>query len=216
MNPDYLPLAAYSAKYSVSISTLRRRIKADDLIFLFEDGKYLIYDQPLSTHQRHRPSQVSTRENSLVSAHTGSQNSNQPANQTSSQTMSFQNGSQVVSQTGSILVERAPARPGSRPAPSVVQAPMSASVAHASRLDFVESTAKPGMTFDEVKAHEEKILSAANKLLTELKQAYTHLLSEKDLQILKLQQEIADLQTLVSVLEKNPALDPNLSAAKQN
>ncbi len=177
MNPDYLPLAAYSAKYSVSISTLRRRIKADDLVFLFEDGKYLIYDQPLSTHQRHRPSQAPVRENSLVSAH-----------------------------TGSIVIERAPIRQAPRPPYAPVSTPPM--INHASRLDFVESSAKPGMSYEEVKAHEEKILQAANKLLTELKQAYTQMLSEKDLQILKLQQEVADLQTLVSVLEKIPGADP--------
>lgn len=64
---SYLPLTEYSSKYKVSISTLRRRIKADDIHFRFEEGKYFIADQPLSTHQRvHRPSQQS--ETALVSA----------------------------------------------------------------------------------------------------------------------------------------------------
>jgi hypothetical protein len=64
---SYLPLTEYSSKYKVSISTLRRRIKTDDIRFRFEDGKYFIADQPLSTHQRaHRPSHQS--ENTLVGA----------------------------------------------------------------------------------------------------------------------------------------------------
>jgi hypothetical protein len=37
----------YSAKYRVSISTLRRRIKAGELEFQFTDGKYLLKDVSL-------------------------------------------------------------------------------------------------------------------------------------------------------------------------
>lgn len=48
---------------------------------------------------------------------------------------------------------------------------------------------------------DEPILLAANKLLIELKTAYTHILQEKDQQILQLKGEIADLKTLVRVLE---------------
>jgi hypothetical protein len=64
---SYLPLTEYSSKYKVSISTLRRRIKTDDIRFRFEEGKYFIADEPLSTHQRaHRPSHQS--ENTLLGA----------------------------------------------------------------------------------------------------------------------------------------------------
>lgn len=71
MNNQYLPLTEYSTKHKVSISTLRRRIKADDIEFLFQDGKYFILDKPMSTHQRvHRPS-PRTSEETLVSAHNG-------------------------------------------------------------------------------------------------------------------------------------------------
>jgi hypothetical protein len=68
MVSQYLPLTEYASKHRVSISTLRRRIKAEDIQYAFEDGKYLILDQPMSTHQRiHRPSLKSSDE-SLVSA----------------------------------------------------------------------------------------------------------------------------------------------------
>jgi len=72
MTTQYLPLTEYSSKYHVSISTLRRRIKAEDIRFQFEDGKYLILDEPLSTHQRvHRPSQQKSEE-TLMGAHSSS------------------------------------------------------------------------------------------------------------------------------------------------
>lgn len=67
---SWLPLMEYSTKYRVSVSTLRRRIKADDISFRFEDGKYFIMDEPVGTHQRvHRPSRKS--EIALVGAHQG-------------------------------------------------------------------------------------------------------------------------------------------------
>lgn len=54
----------------ISLSTVRRRIKADDINFRFEDGKYFIMDEPVGTHQRvHRPSQKSDL--ALVGAHQG-------------------------------------------------------------------------------------------------------------------------------------------------
>ena len=132
MASQFLPLTEYSSKHKVSISTLRRRIKAEDIQYVFEDGKYLILDEPMSTHQRiHRPS-LTDRDETLVSAH-------------SSQPLENERGSSAAS--------------------------------------------------------EEPILSAANRLLTELKKAYTQILQEKEEQIVLLKEEITDLKTLVRVLE---------------
>jgi hypothetical protein len=47
----------------------------------------------------------------------------------------------------------------------------------------------------------EPVFSAANRLLDELKKAYTLILQEKDEQIRNLREEISDLKTLVRVLE---------------
>ena len=53
----WLPLADYSMKHKVSVSTLRRRIKAEDIQFKFNEGKYLLLDnQKSSENQEHRPS----------------------------------------------------------------------------------------------------------------------------------------------------------------
>lgn len=131
---DYLPLTEYSSKYKVSVSTLRRRIKAEDIQYTFEDGRYLILDQPMSTHQgHHRPSPKQKSDDALVGA------------------------------------------------PS-----------HPRDLD---SSLAGGVS------SEEPILTAANRLLTELKKAYTQILQEKEEQILHLKEEVADLKTLVRVLE---------------
>jgi hypothetical protein len=47
----------------------------------------------------------------------------------------------------------------------------------------------------------ESVLIAANRLLDEIKKAYTLILQEKDEQIRQLRGEITDLKTLVRVLE---------------
>lgn len=60
----WLPLAEYSMKHQISVSTLRRRIKAEDIKFRFDDGKYLILDdhvlngspKKMASAEEHRPS----------------------------------------------------------------------------------------------------------------------------------------------------------------
>lgn len=143
---SWLPLTDYSTKHKISVSTLRRRIKANDIRFRFEEGKYFIMDEPVSTHQRvYRPSQES--ELALVGAHQG-----------------MMKGSDMTSSKDELKAQ-----------------------------DLVDKTVKVNK--------DEPILTAANKLLNELKKAYTLILQEKEEHILQLRDEVADLKTLVRVLE---------------
>ena len=156
MAEQYLPLADYSSKYKVSISTLRRRIKAEDISYVFEDGKYLIQDDPMSTHQRvHRPSPRLSEE-TMVSAH----------NESSTVARFGDNG--VVSES----------------------APM-----------FGVRNSSHGEPQSSATTADEPVLTVANRLLTELKKAYSQILHEKEEQLLHLKEELLDLKTLVRVLE---------------
>ena len=131
---SWLPLAEYSMKHQVSISTLRRRIKSDNVKYCFDDGKYLILDEGLkqmATAEEHRPSQVSE-----------------------------------------VQKNSARARQNNQAAQS------------AQKADTNES-----------------VISAANRLLSDLKKAYTQVLLEKEEQILVLREETMDLKTLIKVLE---------------
>ncbi len=126
---SWIPLADYSMKHKISVSTLRRRIKAEDIQFKFDDGKYLLLDGEYSTSedyvQEHRPSLKSDAEPGVIK--------NQSA---------------------------------------------------------------------EVKADSsESVITAANRLLADLKKAYTQILQEKEQQIRYLNQENSDLKTLIKVLE---------------
>ena len=180
MAANYLPLTEYSSKHKVSISTLRRRIKADEIKYVFQDGKYLILDEPSGTSQTvHRPSQSS--EQTMASA----QGNSSPASQASPAAL-------------------APAKPAA-PAPSFSS--VSSSAAPSSKASPVRLTSDATMEWHpelrnlQAKEDHEPILSAANQLLSQLKRAYTQVLQEKEEQILHLKEEVSDLKTLVRVLE---------------
>lgn len=52
--PNWLILTDFASKYKISVSTLRRRIKAGTIKHKFEDGRYLLADEaPAETHPHH-------------------------------------------------------------------------------------------------------------------------------------------------------------------
>jgi hypothetical protein len=136
-NNRWLSLVDYSNKYKISISTLRRRIKLENIRFRLDAGKYYISDEPPE--------------------------------------ISYQQ-------------EEAP-----------VSAPLSRSLPPRIHEEFTESPKAAAPTEDF------NILNAANRLLDELKRAYTLILQEKDEQVRQLKEEISDLRTLVRVLESENA-----------
>ncbi len=117
---SWLSITEYAGKHRVSISTLRRRIKAGDIEYSFKDGKYLLKDGPL------------------------------------------------------------------------VSTPPTATVAPPHKING------GGLAGEEENS---PVLATANRLLNELKKAYSLILQEKEEQVLQLKEEVADLRTLVKVLE---------------
>lgn len=140
----WLPLAEYSLKNKVSISTLRRKIKASDIEYRLDDGKYMILD----SEEVHRPSL--SREPSF------SENKIKTHADTHAQTRTQTHAS------------------------------------HASENKSVLAVATESG---------ESVITAANRLLTDLKKAYTQVLQDKEVQILSLKEDISDLKTLIKVLE---------------
>jgi hypothetical protein len=132
---NWLSLTDYSAKHKVSISTLRRRIKSDDIDYKIEGSKYLLLD-----NQKIPDSDNKSNYKNL--------NSVQPAHRPSQ------------------------------------------------RNEWVAGSDKKELKNDSV-------LNAANEIVNELKNAYSSILQEKEEQIVKLKTHIAELETLISVLEQN-------------
>lgn len=161
----WLPLAEYSIKHNVSISTLRRRIKAEDIQYKLENGKYLIFDEAAI---------------------------NQPAadfNRSVVLNNNLNKGIQIES--------------SGQHRPSLMSEP---NLSYALERDSNHSSAEVNFS-DKTPIHKieknegESVITAANRLLADLKKAYTQVLHEKEEQILGLKEEISDLRTLVKVLE---------------
>lgn len=207
MSSQWLPLADYSMKYRISVSTLRRKIKAEDIQFRFDDGKYFILDEPvISTHPReHRPSQTS--EDSVMGA---AALSSFPKDSRNSARNTYPAGASYyahVSLNGS-SANNMGHNPGQRSSDS------SRYENNFGSSSFAQNESSPAPTSSAVQEFSERIasvgkgepiLTAANKLLTELKKAYTLILQEKEEQILHLKEEVTDLKTLVRVLESDNA-----------
>lgn len=148
MKTGLLALAEYSNKYKVSVSTLRRRIKAGEIKYEFDSGKYWLEDRPLKK-ERTGPA-LRTSEN------------HKPAPVEESSTKSL---------------------------PSTAQ-----------NGPLGDDVLKPEITKN-VHESSQSILNSANELIQELKGAYVLILQEKEEQILSLREEVADLKTLVKILE---------------
>lgn len=177
---SWLPLAEYSIKHQVSISTLRRRIKADDIKFRFQDGKYFLLDQAskndFRTNFKNDLKQEAHKTAPPATAHRPSLRSEI---QSSVSNASFTSSMHAMSSTPTSATM-------TTAAPMMMAQPMQTQVPAGAT-----SALEPG----------ESVISAANKLLTDLKKAYTQVLQEKEEQILALNEEVVDLKTLIKVLE---------------
>ncbi len=145
----WLLLTDFASKYRISVSTLRRRIKAGAQPYRFEDGRYYLPDQLGS------------------------------------------NSYEEISNEVASPVVAAPAQTQPTSAAAVLAASM--------------------------KGNDEPLITTTSKLLNELKQAYTLILHEKEEQIVYLKEEVADLKTLVRVLEsENARLTNDLLSERKN
>ena len=222
---QWLPLTDYATKYKVSVSTLRRRIKSEDIKYKFKEGKYFINDMPISiVSTKNSPSlghslnedieagsvqtEVIENKQRLTADQDFLERLRKTANTRLPQLKSEQgvlnkskNGSSSVSQvtTPTISIEE----------DYYLRNLKKESTGITSEFDFVEGEVESDTTsglkgFSEKISkigNNEPILTAANKLLAELKKAYTQILQEKEEQITTLKEEVSDLKTLVKVLE---------------
>ena len=63
---SWLSLIDYSSKYSTSLSTLRRRIKAESVNYQLKSGKYFLLDHPLDTQEMPRQTTHSTQPTQII------------------------------------------------------------------------------------------------------------------------------------------------------
>lgn len=168
---SWIPLTEYSSKHKVSVSTLRRRIKTSQVEYRYSAGKYLLLDTPLDDHQWTQGSSSSIS----IDDHRVTTAPPQSAQGHPDQEISLdkEESEMKVNEDPISLNEVLPE--------------IKASTASSAKSSVEDETSP--------------IILTANKLLGELKSAYALILQEKEEQIVQLREEIADLKTLVRVLE---------------
>ncbi len=229
----WLPLTDYSSKYKISVSTLRRKIKADDIKYHFQDGKYYIFDEPIKNAFKSSPSLNSLDglnsdlifdDEILNDLDTASEpietekvysNRQQPVTTALSQQAynpdflenlkKSANAKlpQVKMQQGMISQQQQQQQTGRPQAAINIEEEyfFRKDKAEASHTDFENPTLREFSDKISKIGTNEPVLTAANKLLNELKKAYTQILQEKEEQMMILKEEVSDLKTLVKVLE---------------
>lgn len=63
---NWLQISEYSNKYGVSVSTLRRRIKANEVEHRFDDGKYWLPDEQIKKYVRHNAMKASPARQAVI------------------------------------------------------------------------------------------------------------------------------------------------------
>ncbi len=237
---QWLPLTEYATKYKVSVSTLRRRIKAEDIKYLFQDGKYFIYENlvpTISTNVKVNSPSQSYLNSELASPELSTMPSPDHAVESSTEETLE---SSIKSEDSSFLENLRKTATSKLPQlknevgmlykNKNLKKEFSSAISPSinieeeyyfkkqkedrkivSEFEYVKTeTPVPTSENSGIKEFSEKIskigakepiLTAANKLLAELKKAYTQILHEKEEQIMTLKEEVSDLKTLVKVLE---------------
>ena len=62
----WIPLMDYATKKNLSLSTLRRYIKADKVMYKVEQGRYLLWDENLNVEQPSFPTQIEFEEEEVA------------------------------------------------------------------------------------------------------------------------------------------------------
>lgn len=188
---NWLLLTDYASKYRVSVSTLRRRIKSGAQEHRFENGKYFLPEPTVRDFDN--------------GAHMSTQILEAPASPVLAPALS-----QLQARTMGVLATQAEPPAGAAASPRAMPAqhssPLADSDSPASKLvadsDLYQSMGQAsGSQPSGHETTEGSLLRTTTRLVDELKRAYTQVLQEKEEQILLLKEEIADLKTLVRVLE---------------
>lgn len=100
MSGKWLTLMEYSAKHRVSISTLRRRIKSEEMAYQLADGKYYLKDEALPTQ-----SAASGSENTIVPPKREPTSQIQEPSNLQTRTQNTSNDHKVCATSEALLVE---------------------------------------------------------------------------------------------------------------
>ncbi len=187
---QWISLTDYASKYRVSVSTLRRRIKADKITFRKDKGKYLLLDRNLSQAVTEK---VPLKKSVQVSAPQGSVESD--FNQ------------QFDANDFDIPLDSEPMDNSENQINSHVNYTNESVEDHDIYQDYqnpsqgVPSDSSNYQASSNVEPKSSETFLSTKVLLDEIKKAYMTILQEKEEQLVQLKTEVTDLKTLVRALE---------------
>lgn len=261
---NWMPLTEYSSKYNVSVSTLRRRIKTQQVEFTYKDGKYLLLDKPLDLykkdmgtgHYRKEGHSLLSHQKKSVDSLSGYEASH--GKQTMPMSIQKRGIDEYSAHLGEVMdkhlgpeeqsldlpreheahVNITPAPPQSHTGARMAEASLEAKPLQNSRSPTQEEVVEASMEVEEPQGFQKPtaerlaqalsdveketpashlrdevatepknsqvrdVLATTNRLLDELKKAYSLILQEKEEQMILIQDEVANLKTLVYALEE--------------
>ena len=207
---QWLPLTDYASKYRISVSTLRRRIKNEQIKHRFDDGKYMLLDL-IPDQLDHGFLQQQPLEPVLtpISAAQFLHNLGFTKPQQEFDVAKALDSEPVLVKMDSQLdgVTTHESELDSHPPGLDIHAPVSDEPVDTQSLNLdthlSEVDSQMAVDADDVTTQvtDEPLLTSATRLLSELKRAYMNILQEKEESIIQLKEEVSDLKTLVRVLE---------------
>lgn len=188
---DRLTLADYASKYRVSVSTLRRRIKKNDIQYVFENGKYFLQDQSLSSiiNSKESFSSAPPKKKASVTGHDFDEKDFLEDSKNQAWVETLQGNLDFKDEISGLNDQFGKDKDSD-----------------SSNSSDLEDTPPQ---FEQFNIHTilAPLLDQMNK---ELKKAYSATLQEKEKQIIILKEQVVDLKTLVNVLEdENKRLSGN-------
>lgn len=178
---QWISLNDYSLKYKLSISTLRRRIKADEIAYRLESGKYYLLDsrEMKTDKQVSFPTErfLDTKESPGPDAYLAPDRRKEPE-----------------SAPGLSIIGELRTTPAATQAKEKSPGSIPQTVQETSTDSELSETQQMRQTADSA-------FSTAKELLDELKKSYAFILQEREEQILQLKKERAELRELVQLLE---------------
>ncbi|MCO5112753.1 MAG: hypothetical protein M9899_01110 [Bdellovibrionaceae bacterium] len=190
-NLNWIPLADYSAKYKVSISTLRRRIKNEQIEYAFDNGKYFLPDLNIRNISKANKSfsQAAPPKASPKLSH---------------QDEGLQLGQHFFGKDFLESLEESFEEPNGTEAHDAFVS----SFSFPTQQETLKSAAHnmspmPAIDDEEPRRSEtsESMKEVLDHMTKELKKAYSAILQEKEEQLFLLKEQVVDLKTLVNILE---------------
>lgn len=186
---NWISLADYSAKYKVSISTLRRRIKNEQVEYAFDSGKYYLPDLDIKAISKAKksfssrvapPKKVNSLEDLQLGQHFYGKDFLENFDNSFTEVKNHDNGES--SDEGDFMFSKE-------------------EVANAvNAFNHPEAKAEKKIAKDNMESSSMK--EALDHMTKELKKAYSAILQEKEEQLILLKEQVADLKTLVNILEE--------------